>query len=265
MPGKNSTILAALCAYTPCQSPKESLASSHKQCKAQTISLTLSASKTPQNGKSKYSFPAARSPMSTVQPAAATEVPSHPSPQARCFTPSSISPLTADHGLHAEATKHHLGHSLRHFHVPGGTSSSHTPGSSPVWVCGSRRRRDTWGQVCGQRRRCRFHPSRPALPAWAPAGPRSPSMPVAHTQPGGNETAHSRVTSEPPKRQAAPHTHTHTPRGPGRPLTWMARPSGAAAGPPTSLQKSCGRPPPPPAASPQVAVAQMRAAVARLK
>lgn len=48
-------------------------------------------------------------------------------------------------------------------------------------------------------------------------------------------------------------------------VTWMARPSGAAAGPPTSLQYSCGRPPPPAAASPQVAVAQMLAAAARLK
>lgn len=49
MLGKNSMLLAALCAYTPCQSPKKSLASSHNQCKAQTISLTFSAFKTPQN------------------------------------------------------------------------------------------------------------------------------------------------------------------------------------------------------------------------
>lgn len=108
MLGKNSMILVALCTYTPCQSPKEPLASSHKQRKAQTISFTFRASKTTQNTRLKpvLFFPAACREIDARCPA--SEAPSLALPQA----------------------------------LPGARRDEQ-PGRGGVWVCGSRRRRDT--------------------------------------------------------------------------------------------------------------------------
>lgn len=161
----------------------------------------------------------------------------------------------------------------------------------------SRGCRDTWRQKAATRL-CSAQRS----PAWGPAGPCSPSLqpgevkPLNLTRPRtpGHASRVQRVPRYSPRRgrdaskghaQTLPLRSAERRRGTaGRVrgergsrhrdpspapheglVTWMARPSGAAAGPPTSLQYSCGRPPPPAAASPQVAVAQMLAAAARLK
>lgn len=142
--------------------------------------------------------------MPAVQPPAASEVPSHPFPQAGWFILSSIALLTADHGPRAEVTKLHLGHSLRHFQVPEGTSSSHKPrsrrgtgaeGRLPLpaarAVCGCAAPGGAGtpeGRCAGRGAAVRFHP--PVLPGASLPGlsPVHAPLPCPWHTPGQEET-----------------------------------------------------------------------------
>lgn len=112
--------------------------------------------------------------MPAVQSAASSEVPSLPFPQARWFTPSNISLLTADHGPRAEATKHHpeapqVPEQLtraRQQPQPRGQGRCAAPGGAGT----------PEGRCAGGGAAARFHPSARRFPAWAPALARSPSF-----------------------------------------------------------------------------------------
>lgn len=319
MLGENVIILTALCAYTPCQSPEESLASSPKQCKAQTMSLTFSACKIPQSHLTKTGplFPPPAGKMPALQSEVTSAARPHPlPPRLTALLPeaSRCSPRTKGQALRPQNTAWVLPKPPPGARAPGGTSGWRIPGSSRStagtgsgWGSGaggtgsrsprragvSRGCRDTSaGRGAGRSAAARLRPSQ-RFPAWRPAGPRSPPLPGAHAQPGENarekwDHAPQGNASTPggagtPQKDTLPalrgggagrgagcegkrsRRRDPSPAPHGGPVTWMARPRGAAAGPPTSLQYSSGRPPPPAAASPQVAVAQMLAAAARLK